>query len=143
MAQDITNTDDLIDVRDIIARVEELREERDGFVIGHPNGHEEPAPEQWAEENEDEAEELETLESLLEELKGYGGDEQWEGDWYPITLVRDSYFKDYAQELAEDIGAIKADATWPNNCIDWDQAARELQTDYSTVEFDGVTYWYR
>jgi hypothetical protein len=29
------------------------------------------------------------------------------------------------------------------SCIDWDQAARELQVDYFDVDFDGVTYWIR
>ncbi|KVE35712.1 hypothetical protein [Burkholderia sp. BDU5] len=48
-----------------------------------------------------------------------------------------------ASELASDCDMIKRDATWPNNCIDWERAARELQVDYSSVEFDGVTYWYR
>ena len=120
---DFTNMSDVIDVRDIISRVEELRESRD--------------------ELREESEELETLENLLEELKGRGGDEQWEGDWYPITLVRDSYFEDYVQELAEECGLVNDDARWPNNCIDWEKAARELQWDYSLVEFDGVDYWYR
>ena len=118
-----TNMDDVIDVRDITSRVEELRESRD--------------------ELREESEELETLESILEELKGCGGDEQWGGDWYPLTLIRDSYFEDYAQELAEECGMVNADAKWPNNCIDWEKAARELQWDYSLVEFDGVDYWYR
>ena len=120
---DISKFDDVIDVRDIIARVEELRE------VETPD--------------EDEAAELKTLTAFLEDLKGNGGDEQWEGDWYPVTLIRDSHFRDYAEELAEDIGAINSDATWPNNCIDWDRAARELQVDYSSAEFEGVTYWYR
>ena len=124
---DFTNMDDVIDVRDIIARVEELRESRD----------------ERREESEELREELQTLENLLKEMKGYGGDEQWEGDWYPVTLIRDSYFEDYAQELAEECGMVNADAKWPNNCIDWEKAARELQWDYSTVDYDGVTYWYR
>ena len=122
----IDNTNDIIDVRDIIARVEELREERD---IGDPIASE--------------LDELETLKSLLEGLKGNGGDEQWEGDWYPVTLIRASYFTTYAQELAEDLGAIDSNATWPNNCIDWDRAARELQFDYSSVDVDNVEYFYR
>lgn len=144
-----TNTDDVIDVRDIIARVEELRESRDelreefdsmpendgvdfdNWVCNHPNF------------TREEFEELETLESLLEELKGNGGDEQWEGDWYPVTLIRNSHFESYAQELAEECGMVNADAKWPNNCIDWEKAASELQWDYSLVEFDGVDYWYR
>lgn|SRR5574337_519667 len=126
MSNEITKYDDVIDLRDVIARVEELREGRD------ESG-----------ETADDAEELAVLESLLSECKGAGGDEQWEGDWYPVTLIRDSYFEDYAQELAEDIGAINPDASWPNNCIDWERAARELQMDYTSVEFDDVTYWTR
>ena len=115
---------DMIDIRDVIARVEFLEE-----VTG--------------EHDEETRHEQEILEGLLSDLKGYGGDEQWRGDWYPIALIRDSYFKTYAQDLAEDIGAIDRNARWPNTCIDWDKAARELQTDYSTVELDGTTYWYR
>lgn len=142
MTNEISHTDDTIDVRDIIARVEELREERDTFVLGDPEGNETPAPGQWAIDCPDDAEELATLEELLNELCGSGGDEQWEGDWYPVTLVRGSYFQEYAQELAEDCG-FSTGNEWPARCIDWEQAARELQWDYSSVEFNGVTYWYR
>lgn len=47
--------------------------------------------------------------------------------------------KDFAQDLAEDIGAIDPDASWPNNCIDWDHATRELMYDYWTADVaDGV-----
>ena len=134
---DISNSDDLIDVRDIIERIETLEALR------------EPGPVDLGSEEDNEADqdslfaELASLEALMAELCGNGGDEQWRGDWYPITMIRDSYFRDYAQELAEDIGAINAQATWPNNCIDWDQAARELRMDYTSVDFDGVTYWVR
>ncbi len=116
---------DIIDVRDIIERIEELNclvdEIGDGSCI-----------EEWK-----------ILTGIMSELAGNGGDEQWRDDWYPLTLIRESYFKDYAQELAEDIGAVNRDATWPNNCIDWEQAARELRMDYSAITIDGVTYFYR
>lgn len=123
---------DVLDVRDIIARVEELRELQDnsGDVPTRAGSDEEFS-------------ELQELESLLAELAGNGGDEQWEGDWYPLTLIRDCYFKDYAQELADDIGAIDRNASWPCTCIDWEKAARELRMDYSSVEFRGIDYWYR
>lgn len=143
MTNEISNMNNVIDIREVIERIEELRNERDSFVIGAPDGTEIPDAYQWAFENSDGAQELAMLEALTEECKGNGGDEQWDGDWYPITLIRDSYFKDYAQELAEDIGATNPDAQWPHTCIDWDQAARELQYDYTGVEFDGVTYWVR
>lgn len=31
---------------------------------------------------------------------------------------------------------------WPYNCIDWEKAANELKQDYSTVDFEGETYYY-
>lgn len=117
---------DIIDVRDIIARLEELEAEQSSDPMAFNNG-----------------EELDTLTAIMEELAGMGGDEQWRGVWYPLTLIRDSYFRDYAEELADDIGAIPRDARWPMNCIDWDQAARELRYDYSGVDIGGVTYWTR
>ena len=142
MTNTISNLDDTIDVRDIIARVEELREERDDLQLALDGGSQEDvnALAEWETDN---AEELVELESLLDDLNGMGGDEQWEGDWYPVTLIRDSYFQDYAQELAEECGMIDANAKWPMTCIDWEQAARELRWDYSSVEVNGVTYWTR
>lgn len=132
--------ENVIDTRDLMARVDELRDERaahegDGYLEGQPD---------WETDYADDAEELAELEAILADLAGYGGDEQWEGDWYPATLIRDSYFEDYAQELAEDVcsDAIRS-ASWPLTCIDWERAARELQMDHTSTEIDGVTYWYR
>lgn len=125
------NMDDTIDSRDVIARIEHLSQLR------------QPGPVDLGDEDNKAAQDdlfadLATLEALAEEASNYAPD--WE---HGETLIRDSYFKEYAMELAEDIGAIKSDASWPNNCIDWDQAARELRMDYSAVDFDGVTYWVR
>lgn len=119
-------TADIIDVRDIIARIEELE-----------NNEPDSEDAKWAQ-----CDEYAKLTDILEELKGSGGDEQWRGDWYPLTLIRDSYFVDYARELCEDIGDI------PRNLasyieIDWDATARNIRMDYSSIDIDGVTYWYR
>jgi hypothetical protein len=142
---EISKYDDIIDVRDIIARIEALEPEV-AALLGIDND-EEPAKFAEAvandEEDRDELRELQELYSLMADICGQGGDEQWRGDWYPITMIRDSHFRNYAEELAEDCGLIQAGATWPNNCIDWDQAARQLQMDYTSVDFDGVTYWVR
>lgn len=128
--KEITNSDDVIDVRDVIARFEELEAQ----VVPAFEGDDEGEPER---------EELLTLTALLEDLKGNGGDEEWRGAWYPVTLIRESHFQDYAQELAEDIGAINSDAGWPNQHIDWEAAADALLIDYTSTEFEGVTYYYR
>ncbi len=131
---DLDMTADIIDVRDIITRVEDLEETLPEVADDR---------EAWEYANPEDAAELATLTALLATLNGMGGDEQWRGDWYPVTLIRGGYFRDYAQELAEDIGAINADASWPMRCIDWDQATRELRSDYTPVEIDGTTYWTR
>jgi hypothetical protein len=93
-------------------------------------------------EDASEADEYEALKSLLDDLSGNGGDEQWRGDWYPVTLIRDSYFVAAMQELCEDIGDVSKDL--PSYIeIDWEATARNLRVDYSSVEFHGVTFWYR
>lgn len=113
---EISNTQDIIDSRDVIERIKALE----------------------GTEDETEKAELKALEALQEEAEGYSDD--WK---YGATLIRDSYFTEYAQELAEDIGAIDRNAKWPLQHIDWEAAADELKQDYTSVEFDGTTYWVR
>lgn len=125
-----SNSDDIIDSRDICERISQL--EVDAAAEG----------EYSISEREAFRAELKELEALVEVIDNYGGDKADDG----VTLIRDSHFEDYAEELANDIGAIddrKGQAPWPLYCIDWERAARDLQMDYTSVEFDGVTYWFR
>src|SRR5574343_858449 len=122
--------DDIINVRDIIERIEELESEIEAYA---------EKMDDW-QANADNQEELETLTAILEDLKGYGGDEQWRGDWYPVTLIRESYFTDYAKEMVCDCYDLKLP---PFVHVDWEATAREVKMDYSTVEIDGVTLFYR
>lgn len=132
----ISNTDSIIDSRDVIARISELEDERDEYEPPAPDNEGETAP-TWAELNEEDAAELAALLALQDEAEG-------RADWkFSETLIHDSYFEDYAKELAENIGAVKDDAQWPYSCIDWEMAARELQYDYTQVDFAGETYWIR
>ncbi len=162
---EITNSQDIIDSRNIIARIEELRGQLDALReavtdaedgdahldalrdlaswLGFPadmlpddlSTLNTPLASEW--KGSDESTELANLEALASECQGYG-------DWsHGDTLIRESYFTEYAQQLAEDVGAIPDDAKWPCNCIDWEKAAQELQQDYSTVDFDGVPYYVR
>jgi antirestriction protein len=111
-----SNTDDVIDSRDVIERIAELELESAGRYY----------------------------DARLRILRELAAEGEQLADWeYGETLIRDSYFTEYARELAEDIGAVSSDASWPLYCIDWERAARELRMDYTSVDFDGVTYWGR
>lgn len=138
MSREISNQDNLIDSRDVIARIEELTEERDAWVEekreaeGLPEEEDEELRIEWDHENP----ELAALLALAEEAEGYSSD--WNRG---ATLIRESYFGDYAREFAEDIGAVDNTAGWPCTCIDWEKAARELAMDYTLVNFDGVDYY--
>ena len=125
---EITNSQGIIDSRDIIARIEEL--EGNGVIpLDQLN--------QEAEVKDvEEAEELQHLKALAEEADS----SEWS---FGVMLIRESYFEDYAREFAEDIGAIEKDSQWPAYCIDWEWAARELRMDYTEVDFDGVAYLFR
>jgi antirestriction protein len=93
--------------------------------------------------DEDELEELESLKALIEDIRSDWGNEALVDG---VTLIRDGYFTQYAQQYAEDTGAITDDPQynrWPLMYIDWDAAARDLQMDYSAIDFDGETYWVR
>lgn len=53
--------------------------------------------------------------------------------------------QDYARDLADDLGLVDRDASWPNNFIDWKRAADELfSTDYWSAPAGGYhIYVYR
>jgi antirestriction protein len=92
--------------------------------------------------NELDDEDRARLVALLDLADTLGGDLRNANTLYG-TLIADDDFVAYAQDFAEELGAVDDSARWPATCIDWDQAAAELQSDYTSVDFDGTTYYYR
>lgn len=115
--------EDIIDSREIIARIDELEAREDD--------EDDPL-------DEDEAQELADLREFAEECARYSPD--WH---YGETLILDSYFPEYAEQMAEDIGAIDRDAGWPACHINWEEAADALKMDYTEVSIRGYDYWIR
>lgn len=132
---DINSYMDIIDSRDIVERIEELESEI------------EDTEDELSESDEPETETVDYLIKLKEELTVLQNTVDQADDMGSFNdgeaLIRDSYFVEYAQELAEDIGAMPNDSQWPAYCIDWEYAARELQYDYTDIYFDDVLYWIR
>lgn len=136
---DITKYDDIIVSRDVIERIWELEGEQYEAMGGLSciEDMDEETRKTFLDWESDNGHELDALRELASQGEGFP-------DWrYGATLIRDSYFEDYAQDLAADLGLLQQGATWPYTCIDWERAARELKMNYSMVTFDGVDYWTR
>lgn len=157
--------DDIIDPRDIVERVAELEGELDvpedwpvqpieledeakqhatcltcerswddGVITSMTPAPSARCPFEDFHMDEDDAAELATWQAVLDDIS-----DPEDGE----PLILNSYFEEYAQQLAEDIGAIDPDASWPTNCIDWGMAADQLQSDYSCIDVGEYTYWTR
>lgn len=150
----ISNSDDVIDSRDVIARIDELESERQELLdaitaleeeADNPEeGVDEAATLQDAkealkefDEDDDEGGELTRLKALAEEAEGYS--EDWR---HGATLIRESYWVEYCQELVSDIGDLPRDIPGYIE-IDWEATARNLESDYTEVEYGDVTYLVR
>jgi hypothetical protein len=125
--------ENVIDSRDLVARLDELIDELDDLteeMEASADGAAEAA--EWREERD-------AIEQIVETIDGYSGDDAKNG----VSLIRDDYFESYARELAEEIGRIDQNVEWPYTHIDWAGAANDLQTDYTAVDINGVDYWFR
>lgn len=132
--------DRYLDSRDIIARKEELENDYDSLIfdVAHADKDDKELLQEYLDEwAEDYLDELEALQDICSQGEGYG-------DWgYGTQLIRDYEFENYAKEVARDCGYMdnKTCDNWPYNCIDWEEAAEQLQQDYSSIEAKGCTYW--
>jgi hypothetical protein len=121
----ITNDSDLLDSRDIIARIEELS--------AFPP----------SEISKEDLAELLSLKVLAEEAEPESSD--WE---HGATLIRRDYFVAYITDLIHDCYEMPKEmhsGTWPyrHMTIDYAAAADEADQDYAVVDFDGVEYLIR
>ena len=86
----------------------------------------------------------EQLQDLRDELQPLL-DLKYEGipDWnYGATLIPESDWEEYVEDLLKDCGYISNDVPWWI-VIDWAATADNVAADYSTVDYDGDTYYYR
>jgi hypothetical protein len=122
-----------IDTRDLAAELAELQDRQDAVdaaAIEVAGEVDELDP-----LDEDEANRLAELRELADEI----GEEFPHGE----TMIPVAEFEEYAEEYAEDIGAIDRNASWPLSHIDWAAAAEELAQGYTEVEWEGTSYYVR
>ena len=168
----ISNTDNVIDSRDIIERIDELTGDFQALVDDIEAaetdvergtafddlatwliGHTEIAPDLEALDGitfddvsdwaeSDDAHELKALLALADEA-------ECSPDWsYGETLIHEDYFTNYIEEIIDDCYELpkefnSGDWPWCHMTIDYEAAADEAKQDYTEVNFDGATYYIR
>jgi hypothetical protein len=153
-------SDDTIDSRDIIQRLEELTDEQADLASDISECQDNLATVLDEDELADAAEELARAEYRLEEweknnleelnaLKEICKQGEGYGDWeHGDVLILESYFTKYIEEL---IGECYPEVDkmgsgdWPYRHVkvDYDEAADEAKHDYVEIECNGHTYYFR
>lgn len=115
-------TSKIIDVEDLTNRIEDLEQSIDEADMA----------------------ELKALLAIINELEG--GDYQWRGDWYPSHLINEDYFTSYDMDMLFDCGYFPPD--WRKDfphwiVIDKDKTAKNMLVDYSAIEINKFTFYYR
>jgi len=94
----------------------------------------------WLDSDDDKDDaDQEELEKLIAFRKKVNNNRWEEG----LLFIKNSFFEEYAKEFAEETISINCYTNWPFRWIDWKKASNELQTFYTSIKLDGVTYWYR
>lgn len=116
-----------INTRDLYKRQIELQEELD--ALNEACGALDELSE-WKTDNQEELDELNRLENEI-------GGEWMHGE----TLIGESKWEEYCEEFCRDIGAIGENSDFI--VIDWEATADNIAQDYSQVDYQGSTYYFR
>jgi len=117
--------DDVVDSRNVIARIEELQEMAAGGEALDAG----------------QADELAALVAVAKECEDYA--EDWH---HGVPLIRETYFAEYMKDYfmdTSDSEVIAEVRAWPFNHIDWNAAADEMRPDYTEVTYRGETFLVR
>lgn len=129
----ISNDMKVIDSRDIIDRIEKLEE-----LISDESTNMrflEECKEYYILSLEEWCKECDKLKTLEEQCKEYVSD--WE---YGVTLIRESYFEEYMDDMIQDCYELPKDLPfWMSITYDYEA----LKQDYTEVDFNGIIYLVR
>ena len=158
---EITNSEDILDSRNIQKRYDYLTGRiQDAFSdAGRDSVDFESCGEKWEEGgrldsilgrlvkmellDESELEEWKTIKTVF--IDQFSNNSGWQ---YGMGFLRDSYMdEDWVENECKDLGYLSSmNNELPSfiyNNINGQGILEDLQQDYTTVDFDGVDYWYR
>ena len=136
----------MIDTRNLAERREALKQEiLDSFLENFPHYEEmtesfedirfeEEEIESWKQDWQEEINQITCIDEVEDEIGS-------EFD-FGVTLIPEDDFTDYVEDLLKGCGYISDDfPSWIE--IDWEATAENVKQDYSELEYEGETYFYR
>ena len=134
------------DTRDLAEKRDELKQEiLDSFLENFPHYEEmtesfedilfeEEEIESWKQDWQEEINQITCIDEVEDEIGS-------EFD-FGVTLIPEDDFTDYVEDLLKGCGYISDDfPSWIE--IDWEATAENVKQDYSELEYEGETYFYR
>ena len=136
----------MIDTRDLAEKREELQTDLvDSFneyfetkigdfdeLIKHIDDSENEDVQEWRDDNSNDFEHIEEIDELEDEISEFSFGE---------TLIPEDDFTEYCKDMVEDYLYNVPDFIKDN--INWDGVASDLEVDYSSVTYQGVSYLVR
>ena len=134
------------DTRDLAEKRDELKQEiLDSFLENFPHYEEmtesfedilfeEEEIESWKQDWQEEIDQITCIDEVEDEIGS-------EFD-FGVTLIPEDDFTDYVEDLLKGCGYISDDLpSWVE--IDWESTAENVKQDYSELEYEGESYFYR
>jgi len=143
----------ILDTRDLNTRLEELEDELEGLEEALADAQEEL---EALDEDDDRTEAFEAVADALDALQTFLTDDGLQDELKELRELRDEIpewqhgealvpvddWEEYVQELLEDCGTLPKDLPW-YVVIDWTATAENIAQDYSTIDYQGETYYFR
>ena len=145
----MTNTTDLIERRDLLTEdvINDFNDtfEADIYDLDEMISYEPEEDDDHYEDYEDEfntfrdawADELQEIRNI-DEIESDIGSREFQ---YGITLIPVDDFEEYVQDYVRELYNMSDIPSWIE--IDWDATAHNLSSDFSSVEYDGDSYYYQ
>jgi hypothetical protein len=115
--KEFRNNQDTYSIDDLRERFNKLADMRDEI-------------DEWATEY---GEEFAMLQTIIDEADRYNVE----------TLISEYNWEYYCQDMVEDCYDMREIPDFVKNCIDWEGVAAAMAQDYSTIDVDGVTYYWQ
>lgn len=94
--------------------------------------------EEFEDEFLDEYEIIDGILILIDEVESYSGD-----SFEDTHFILEEDFEEYCEDLVNDCYDLRDVPQFVKNNIDWEGVANDLRVDYSSVKYNGDTYWFR